>query len=284
MAAVTVRAATRAISPSRGRRYWQQLPDGRITLGGFRDLGGPSEWTTNATPTDAVQQMLETFVRMHLQLTAPITHCWAASTGYTETGLPVLEQVREGVWAMGGYSGTGNVIGALSGRAVVAAAIDSFAVLRELARTSLLSDCSEAAERTAVRKKSAKIRQEQLARSLELLISTASVMHVAKTSLQRPPQRVGQQTFFFSLLVADAFRSVPFARCTLDRRRARGRCRPCHRRPRVSLACVAVVGADRHALQRAAVGDVGAPGRFDRDPAGGGVARMAGSTERIGNT
>ena len=71
-----------------------------------------------------MQTLLESFVRTHLQVTAPITHRWAASAGYTETGLPVVEQVREGVWALGGYSGTGNVIGALCGRAVVAAALD----------------------------------------------------------------------------------------------------------------------------------------------------------------
>ena len=53
-----------------------------------------------------------------------MTHRWAACAGYTETGLPVLQQVRPGVFAIGGYSGTGNVIGALCGRAVVALAID----------------------------------------------------------------------------------------------------------------------------------------------------------------
>ncbi len=116
-----------------GHEYWQQLPDGSIAIGGFRDQGGPSEWTYDATPTDAVQTMLEAFVRTRLQVVAPITHRWAASAGYTESGLPVVEQVREGVWALGGYSGTGNVIGALSGRAVVAAALDrDYAAVRVL--------------------------------------------------------------------------------------------------------------------------------------------------------
>lgn len=107
-----------------GHEYWQQLPDGSIAIGGFRDQGGPSEWTFDTTPTDAVQALLESFVRTHLRVTAPITHRWAASAGYTDTGLPVIEQVRDGVWALGGYSGTGNVIGALAARAVVAAAHD----------------------------------------------------------------------------------------------------------------------------------------------------------------
>ena len=107
-----------------GYEYWQQLPDGSLTIGGFRDLAGPSEWSLDARPTAPVQELLESFVRTHLGVSAPITHRWAACAGFTESGLPLLEQVREGVWALGGYSGTGNVIGALSGRAVVAAALD----------------------------------------------------------------------------------------------------------------------------------------------------------------
>jgi gamma-glutamylputrescine oxidase len=31
--------------------------------------------------------------------------------------LPIFEEVREGVWALGGYNGTGNVIGSILGRA-----------------------------------------------------------------------------------------------------------------------------------------------------------------------
>lgn len=107
-----------------GYEYWQQLPDGRIAIGGFRDKGGPDEWTADASPCDPVQSYLEAFLRAHLGVQAPITHRWAASAGYTDTGLPVLEQVRKDVWALGGYSGTGNVIGALAARAVAAAAID----------------------------------------------------------------------------------------------------------------------------------------------------------------
>jgi glycine/D-amino acid oxidase-like deaminating enzyme len=107
-----------------GFEYWQQLPDGRIALGGFRDKGGDGEWTHDGTPSAIVQQHLERFLRETLKVQAPITHRWAASAGYTTTGLPVIAQVRDHVWALGGYSGTGNVIGALAARAVAAAAID----------------------------------------------------------------------------------------------------------------------------------------------------------------
>ena len=107
-----------------GYEYWQQLPDGSIAIGGFRDKAGPNEWSTDAQPTEPVQSMLEAFVRQHLGVHTPITHRWAASAAFSHNGLPILERVRDDVWAIGAYSGTGNVIGALCGRAVVALALD----------------------------------------------------------------------------------------------------------------------------------------------------------------
>lgn len=107
-----------------GYEYWQQLPDGRIALGGMRDKGGEDEWSLDARPTDTVQGLLEQFLREHIGVQAPVTHRWAACAAYTPTGLPVIEQVRPDVWALGGYSGTGNVIGALAARAVAEAAMD----------------------------------------------------------------------------------------------------------------------------------------------------------------
>jgi glycine/D-amino acid oxidase-like deaminating enzyme len=100
-----------------GYEYWQQLEDGTVTLGGFRDRGGEAEWTHDATPSPTVQGELERFLREELGIRAPITHRWAASVGYAAGGLPLLDEVRPGVWALGGYSGTGNVVGALCGRA-----------------------------------------------------------------------------------------------------------------------------------------------------------------------
>ena len=101
-----------------GLDYWQQLPDRRIVLGGFRDVGGPDEQTDVAAPTAAVQRSLELFLRNGLRVLAPITHRWAGIVGFTRDKLPVVEQVRDGVWAAGGYSGTGNVMGAVCARAL----------------------------------------------------------------------------------------------------------------------------------------------------------------------
>ena len=56
-------------------------------------------------------------LRDETRVTAPITHRWAANVSYTFNGLPVLAEMRPGVWVIGGYSGTGNAMGALCGRA-----------------------------------------------------------------------------------------------------------------------------------------------------------------------
>jgi len=106
-----------------GHEYWQQLGDGRLAIGGFRDLGGDLEETAQAEPAEPVQGAIERLLRERLGVTAAITHRWAAPVGYTRTGLPWLGEVRNGVWAAGGYCGTGNVVGSLCGRAAAARAL-----------------------------------------------------------------------------------------------------------------------------------------------------------------
>ncbi|MDF1503168.1 FAD-binding oxidoreductase [Roseisolibacter sp. H3M3-2] len=107
-----------------GFDYWQQLPDGRISLGGCRDLDMENEWGHDATPTPTIQAALDRVLRERVGVReAPVTHRWAAVVGYTDDGLPVFAEARPGVWAVGAYSGTGNVVGALCGRAAARRAV-----------------------------------------------------------------------------------------------------------------------------------------------------------------
>ena len=99
-----------------GFEYWQQLRDGTVAVGGFRDKHEADEWTHDATPSSAIQQRLDEFLRTHIGTQAPVTHRWAASVSYTHDGAPICEEVRDGVFAIGAYSGTGNIVGALCGR------------------------------------------------------------------------------------------------------------------------------------------------------------------------
>ncbi|HEX6792199.1 MAG TPA: FAD-dependent oxidoreductase [Candidatus Krumholzibacteria bacterium] len=112
-----------ALSTRWGWDYSQQLPDGTIAFGGCRDVGGADERTSDATVTERVQSALERRFAEVIGSPPSVTHRWAATAGYTEDGLPVLGQVRPGVWATGGYSGTGNLFGAACGRAVVRLAL-----------------------------------------------------------------------------------------------------------------------------------------------------------------
>ncbi len=107
---------TRPVYRRWGYDYWQQLPDRRIVLGGCRDRFENAEWTTDASPTREVQDCMDKILRTTLGVTQPVQRRWAASVGYSDGVLPVFDQVRPDVWAMGGYSGTGNVVGAIYGR------------------------------------------------------------------------------------------------------------------------------------------------------------------------
>jgi gamma-glutamylputrescine oxidase len=102
--------------------YLQQLPDGRIAMGGGRDRAMDDEWTDSSEPTPAIQDHLDRVLRDRFHVRAPVTHRWAANVSYSSSGMPVLAEVRPGVWAIGGYSGQGNLLGALAGRAAARAA------------------------------------------------------------------------------------------------------------------------------------------------------------------
>src|SRR5690625_2492358 len=99
-----------------GFEYWQQLEDGRLLLGGFRDAGGQAEEGAPPRPEGIVQDRLEQFLRTDLGVHARITHRWAATVGYRRELLPFSGEVRPGVFALGGYNGTGNVMGPLLAR------------------------------------------------------------------------------------------------------------------------------------------------------------------------
>jgi len=109
----------RAVYSRFGMDYWHQLPDGRIALGGARDFGGDAEETDVLATTDLVQSMLESVLRHQIGSKAAITHRWAGIVGMSHDDLPVVRSARRGTLAIGGYSGTGNVVGSLLARLAV---------------------------------------------------------------------------------------------------------------------------------------------------------------------
>jgi gamma-glutamylputrescine oxidase len=96
-----------------GYDYWQQLPDGRLVVGGKRDASFETEATAREETTPLIQERLEALTVELVGELPRITHRWAGVWGETRDRLPLVGRVpgREHVWVAGGYSGHGNVLG-----------------------------------------------------------------------------------------------------------------------------------------------------------------------------
>jgi glycine/D-amino acid oxidase-like deaminating enzyme len=101
-----------------GHEYAQQLPDGRVTLGGFSDLDADASWTDREQSSARVQARLDDYLRGDLLVDVKVTHRWVGLVGYAEDPLPTAGLASEGVYALGGYNGTGHVQGFVAARIV----------------------------------------------------------------------------------------------------------------------------------------------------------------------
>jgi glycine/D-amino acid oxidase-like deaminating enzyme len=101
-----------------GFEYFQQTPDNRIALGGFSDLDGSDSYTDREDGSPMVWERLASYLHDDLGLEAEITHRWVGVVGFSDDGLPFTGAVpgRDGLYGLGGYSGTGNLIGYIAGR------------------------------------------------------------------------------------------------------------------------------------------------------------------------
>lgn len=127
--------ATRRVEPQRlpcpvvgrwGYDYAQQLPDGRMFVGGGRDRFLEAEWTTQADPTE-VQAYIHQLAQRFSGCEVEVTDRWAASAGFTDDGRPLCAVVDGGVVAVGGYSGCGNLVGPVAARLAVQQVLDGTA-------------------------------------------------------------------------------------------------------------------------------------------------------------
>jgi gamma-glutamylputrescine oxidase len=117
-----------------GYDYWQQLPDGSIVAGGFRDADFASEFTDAEDTTARIQWSLEAFVVRLVGRSLAITHRWAGIFGLVPDLLPVVGRVpgSDRLWVAGGYSGHGNVLGFACGGLVADAILGRETPLLEL--------------------------------------------------------------------------------------------------------------------------------------------------------
>jgi glycine/D-amino acid oxidase-like deaminating enzyme len=104
-----------------GYDYWQQLPDGRLVIGGYRDASFETEETDVEETTALVQGRLDALVERLVGYRPEVTDRWAGIWGTTPDLVPLVGEVREGVWVAGGYSGHGNALGLACGDLVARA-------------------------------------------------------------------------------------------------------------------------------------------------------------------
>jgi glycine/D-amino acid oxidase-like deaminating enzyme len=106
-----------------GFDYWQQLPDGRLLVGGRRDASLAAEETSIDATTPAIQAELDALTAALVGESPRVGHRFSGCWGETPDRLPLAGRVpgRERVWVAGGYSGHGNVLGFACGELVAAA-------------------------------------------------------------------------------------------------------------------------------------------------------------------
>jgi gamma-glutamylputrescine oxidase len=100
-----------------GFDYWQQLPDGRLVIGGRRDTDLERESTADEATTPEVQAALEALIQELVGRLPAITHRWSGIFGTSPDSLPLVGRVpgHENLWVSRGYSGHGNVLGLACG-------------------------------------------------------------------------------------------------------------------------------------------------------------------------
>jgi glycine/D-amino acid oxidase-like deaminating enzyme len=103
-----------------GYRYWRQLPTGEVLVGGWRDTAYDIEVGYDERPTEPIQAHLEAQLK-RMGAEAAVTHRWAGTMGFTETGLPLVGPVEgmPGVYLCAGFNGHGMGFAFISAKRLV---------------------------------------------------------------------------------------------------------------------------------------------------------------------
>src|SRR2546426_6180897 len=100
------RILTRPVYAHRGFRYWRQTVDGRVLVGGWRDLAPDEEGGEDEALNERIQGALDAFLR-DAGIAAPVTHRWSGIMGFSHDGLPYVGRRQGGVFLCAGFTGHG---------------------------------------------------------------------------------------------------------------------------------------------------------------------------------
>jgi len=93
---------------NRGFQYWRQTADGRLVVGGWRDLDIPREVGTDEILHGNIQASLDDFAH-YIAPHHVVEHRWAGIMGFTPDLMPLVGAVpgRDGLFLAAGFSGHG---------------------------------------------------------------------------------------------------------------------------------------------------------------------------------
>jgi len=103
-----------------GYRYWRQLPTGEVLIGGWRDTAYDAEVGYDERPTPGIQAHLDAQLK-RMGAEAEVTHRWAGTMGFTESGLPLVGPVDglPNVYLCAGFNGHGMGFAFISAKTLV---------------------------------------------------------------------------------------------------------------------------------------------------------------------
>lgn len=105
--------------------YFQQTPEGRFVLGGYRNLAFDTERTYADHITPEIQHALESFLACHFPelVAAPIERRWSGTMAFTPDGLPLVGRLRrdDRIAFAVGFNGHGLGLGIMAAEELVGA-------------------------------------------------------------------------------------------------------------------------------------------------------------------
>ena len=114
-----------------GYQYWRQTVDGRLVVGGWRDLDIEGELGTEERMHPEIQQTLAEFGRFVIGREPVIEHQWSGIMGFTPDHMPYVGSVpdQEKLYVAAGYSGHGVSMAFECGRSVALNSVGKHAPL-----------------------------------------------------------------------------------------------------------------------------------------------------------
>lgn len=110
-----------------GYQYWRQTANGRLVVGGWRDMDLPGEVGIEEQLHPGIQDRLQEFTRELLGTEPAIEYQWAGIMGFTPDLLPLVGEVpgASDMWLAAGYCGHGVSMAFTCGARVAARALGS---------------------------------------------------------------------------------------------------------------------------------------------------------------